>query len=162
MYSDLKPLSFIEGACSGMITSIIRWSEYFDKRFVNSDQSWDENPLDIWLIVEPSIYLMSACMLSYPQLFRSFAQSGLASLLYGLLKSRKSYTTFDDPQARTHKRSFGRYGGRVSDPEHLEILDPINRSVVNGNISAERGEVMEMAFIPPGRIHISRDFDVVS
>ena len=145
-----------------MITSIVRWSEFFDNRFINGDQSWYDNPLDIWLVVEPSIYLMSACMLSYPQLFRSFAQSRLASSLYGLLNSRKSYTTFDDPQARPQKRSLGRYGGRVSDPEHVEILDPTNGSVASGNTSAERGKVMEMAALPPGRIHVSRDFDVVS
>lgn len=145
-----------------MITSIIRWSEFFDNRFINGDQSWYDNPLNIWLIVEPSIYLMSACMLSYPQLLRSFAQSRLASSLYSLLKSRKDYTTFDDPQARTQKRSFGRYGGRVSDPEHLEILDPTNGSAANRNVSAERGEVIEMASLPLGRIHVSRDFDVIS
>ena len=145
-----------------MITSIIRWSEFFNNRFINGDQSWYDNPLDIWLVVEPSIYLMSACMLSYPQLFRSFAQSRFASSLHGLLNSRKSYTSFDDHQARTQKRSFGRYGGRVSDPERIEILDPTNVSLASGNMSAGRGEGMEMAALPPGRIHVSRDFDVVS
>lgn len=145
-----------------MITSIIRWSEYFDKRFIDGDQSWYDNPLEIWLVVEPSIYLMSACMLSYPQLFRSFVQSRLASLLSGLLNSRKSYTSFDDHQAGTRKRSFSRHRDKVSDPERSMILDPTNGSVASGNMSTERGEVMEMAAIPPGRIHVSRDVDVVS
>ena len=158
----LKVLPFTDGACSGMITSIIRWSEFFDNRFINGDQSWYDNPLDIWLVVEPSIYLMSACMLSYPQLFRSFAQSRLASSLYSLLNSRKSYTSFDDHQNRTQKRSVSRYGGKVSDPERVEILDRTNGFVATGNMSAGKGEVMEMAALPPGRIQVSRDFDVVS
>ena len=149
-------------ACSVMITSIIRWSEYFNNRFINGDQSWYDNPLEIWLIVEPSIYLISACLLSYRQLFRSIAQSHLVSSIYSILNRSKSYASFDNHQAKTHKNPFDRYRSKNMDLEHSAILPHPSGSTTSGKISAEPGNAMELAALPVGRIHVNREFNVVS
>ena len=145
-----------------MITSIIRFSEFFDNRFIGGDQSYYDNPLVIWLIVEPSIYLISACLLSYRQLFQSVAQSHLVSSIYSKLTRSKSYASFDNSHAGPRTHTIEKYDTKKSDLEQSASLYPANESVASRETKAERGSIMELAALPAGRIHVNREFDVVS
>ena len=149
-----------------MITSIVRWSEFFDVRFITANQPidpWHDNPLAIWNVVEPSIYLISACMLSYRPLFRTIAQSSFASSVETWLHKPKTYTSFDNPRTKPSERSltkFARGGGTYSKESNIS---PFVKSLTpNGEASAERGDSIELETPRIGMIHVEQEFDVVS
>lgn len=49
---------------SGLVTSIVRFTEFF-KRNSFSDGTWTAVDLIIWTQVEPGVYLISACMMTF-------------------------------------------------------------------------------------------------
>ena len=135
-----------------MITAIIRWSEFYDTKLIKNDPSWYDNPLSIWNVVEPSIYLMSGCLLSYRVLFRTVAESNFASSAYRFLNRRRSYTSFDKQPTGSRGNQlagFGRSGFPLKDSTVLPFPK-----------IASNGEAMAMGTPRDGTIHGKQEFDV--
>lgn len=143
-----------------MITSIIRFTEYFNIQFVDNDQPWHDNPLSIWVMVEPCTYLISGCMLSYRVLFRTLAQTSFVSTIYTWLHRSSHYTSYDgrDSSQRTNKRTVRESADlKTTSADRLPFAGA-NES--QWNAVAERGEVMELEPSMSNTVHIRQDFEV--
>lgn len=156
-------LTFMTGSL-GMITAIIRWTTFFNAYWlgVNGDQLWHNTSLHIWNIVEPSIYLLSACMLAYRALFRNIPSTGT---IYSWLKSPRSHGSYAartmEEGTRT-KRQFirmGRNNGSSSE-DSTGVPFAASSAAHNGVSFAERGEAIELGPIGEGNIQVDQRFEL--
>ena len=65
---------------SGLITSIVRFTTFFQHNsFI--DGTWTAVDLIIWTQIEPGIYLISACLMTYRPLLERISHNGLVGKL---------------------------------------------------------------------------------
>lgn len=68
-------------ACSGLITSIIRFISFFGED-ASADGPWAAAPLLVWTVVETGTYLIAACLPRYRPLANLiWTKTSLSSLL---------------------------------------------------------------------------------
>ena len=146
---------------SGMIIAIIRWTTFFNDSWIGAkgDQIWHGNPLDIWNVVEPSIYLLSACMLTFRALFRNIHSP---SSIYSWLKSPMSRGSSGRRTVEeATKRQFVRMGrNRSSSEDSTAVPFAASSPTHNGVSRAERGEAIELGTIGEGNIQVEQSFEV--
>ena len=142
-----------------MITSIIRFTEYFNIQFINNDQPWHDNPLSIWIMAEPCIYLISACLLSYRVLFRTVAESRLVSTIYTWINRSSRYSSYNGRHTdRSSKKQSDRKLGD-GDSKSEDRL-PFTNNASQYATTAGRSETIEPEPTVDGKIHVRQDFGV--
>ena len=134
-----------------MITAIIRWTEFFNASWIGE--------INIWNVVEPSIYLLSACMLAYRPLLRNIPST---SSIYSWLKRPRSRGSYG---ARTveegTKRQFISMGRNGFSLDNSTVVPFAASSAThNGASFAERGEAVELGTIGEGNIQIDQRFEL--
>ena len=87
-----------ENTYSGLITSIVRFTTFFQHNSF-SDGTWSAVDLIIWTQVEPGVYLISACLMTYRPLLERIGRKGL---LGKLTRNSNSGKTFDSNDTREH------------------------------------------------------------
>ena len=130
----------------GMVTAIIRWTEFFQVRFDDGDAPWHDNPLVIWGAVEGSMYLISACMLTYRALFRALSESQVVTSAYGWIRgtTRSPTSNLQRSKQLSFPRRFSqhaRIGSSFNDRAFSPFAIP---EIVDQDDGAERGESSEM------------------
>jgi hypothetical protein len=92
--------------CSGLAASIIRFDEFFHADAIK-DGSWTVQ-LPIWTMVEPNLYLIAACLVTFHPLLKKIL------ILTGWIKASVfSYTGKSSRSGRSH-------GGKLSTADHLQ------------------------------------------
>ncbi|KAF2758477.1 hypothetical protein EJ05DRAFT_475786 [Pseudovirgaria hyperparasitica] len=76
-------------ASVGLITSVIRFAQFFLNEY-SSDPTWYASPLILWVIVEASIYLISACLLTYRPILAKLVYSKQMTSAYEWLRRTTS------------------------------------------------------------------------
>lgn len=75
---DLQHL--LTSSRSGLITSIVRFTEFFHSNsFI--DATWSAVNLVIWTQIEPGVYLISACLMTYRPLLERVARGNIVEKL---------------------------------------------------------------------------------
>ena len=68
MSSYTTILTLLSTEHSGLVTSIIRFASFFTTDAV-TDGTWASVNLMTWTVLEPGVYLIAACLLTYRPLF---------------------------------------------------------------------------------------------
>lgn len=92
-------------------------------------------------MIEPTAYLISACLLSYRILFRTVVQSSIASTIYTWLNRSRSYTSHSEGRTKpggetlTHQKLDDRQSRSFERaPSAGNNLDQLENGVVHGDV----------------------------
>jgi len=117
-------LTFLLGGI-GLAASIVRFDTFFHADAI-ADGSWTVQ-LPIWTMIEPNIYLIAACLMTYNPLLNKFRNLTIRIKQSVLSRSGKSFSTTEDPSQKsfrskesTSKKIF--HGRRKMGKHDLESL----------------------------------------
>ena len=137
-----------------MVTSFIRLVEFFRNKYAD-DGTWFAAPLFIWAIVEPSIYLMCACLLTFRPVVVKIIHSPRVLSFYSWWTRQTSYSQFNETNGDAKAGSEG----------HVKVTDStlcLGKHIGSAEAIAERGEWYGLEPTKPQEIHIHRGFNVES